>query len=85
MDVFRPAEFGDNTKQSNIYYDINGIKISRIKVLRIFEELIKMGLDNEPNSVLFALTRNSILTHDEFTMLSRTLNNLYSKGVGSVW
>lgn len=84
LDVFRPVEFGDNTKQSNIYYDINGIKISRIKVLRIFEELIKMGLDNEPNSVLFALTRNSILTHDEFTMLSRTLNNLYSKGVGSV-
>ena len=81
LDVFRPEEYGDATKMAN-YYEIDGIRISRIKVLRIFEELIKKGLDSEPDSVLFAMTRNSILTEKEVTTLSMAIRNLYSKGIG---
>ncbi len=64
-------------KEDDYVYIINGIRISRNKVLRIYSAL--SGLDLDPkigkyNMILYALTRNSYLTSDEIISLAVSYN-----------
>ena len=64
-----------------IYF--NGVIISRFKVLRIYETLIKNRIAGTYNAILYAICKNSILTEEQYrnitACLDRTFGNL--KGV----
>lgn len=65
---------------SNPYiYDFDGIYISRFKVLRYYETLIKNRQAGTVSSLLYAVCKNSILTKAEFDILEKCINN-YFKG-----
>ena len=57
-----------DTKES-LLYDINGIKISKLKVLRIYNMLCKKGLGNTIDSILFSICYHKIMTVDEYDQL----------------
>ena len=70
-------------KIDDLRYDFNGVIISRFKVLRIYETLIKNRMAGTYNAILYAICKNSILTEEQYrnitTCLDRTFGNL--KGV----
>lgn len=49
-----------------LIYEFDGVRISRLKVKRIFSILKKNGLDNLEDSLLYAITYNSIINQDAF-------------------
>ena len=51
-------------------YNFDGILISKLKVKRIYNVLKNRGLDSYENSLLFAVTYNSILNKETFDKLS---------------
>lgn len=57
-----------DTKES-LLYDINGLKISKLKVLRIYSMLRKKGLGNTMDSILFSICYHKIMTADEYQQL----------------
>lgn len=67
----------------DLRYDFNGVIISRLKVLRIYETLIKNRMGGTYNAILYAICKNSILTEEQYrnitACLDRTFGNL--KGV----
>lgn len=70
-------------KIDDLRYDFNGVIISRFKVLRIYETLIKNHIAGTYNAILYAICKNSILTEEQYrnitVCLDRTFGNL--KGV----
>ena len=59
-----------NYLKNNIMYDFDGIIISRLKVLRIYSLLISSYPEySKEQLLLFAVTYNSILDHDEFNRI----------------
>lgn len=70
-------------KIDDLRYDFNGVIISRFKVLRIYETLIKNRMAGTYNAILYAICKNSILTEEQYRnitiCLDRTFGNL--KGV----
>ncbi len=70
-------------KVDDLRYDFNGVIISRFKVLRIYETLIKNRMAGTYNAILYAICKNSILTEEQYrnitACLDRTFGNL--KGV----
>mgnify|MGYP001017465457 FL=1 len=70
-------------KIDDLRYDFNGVIISRFKVLRIYETLIKNHIAGTYNAILYAICKNSILTEEQYrnitACLDRTFGNL--KGV----
>ena len=60
-------------------YNINGVMISRTKFLRIFNTLIVSGINPSVNSIMYALTKNSIITKEECDIVYSEITNLYNK------
>lgn len=56
-----------------------GIIISRKKVLRLYNTLLENGIADSLESILFAVTRNSILTKDEYDIIKNELKKIYRK------
>ena len=65
-------ELDDAYKVSEYLYDIDGVMISRFKVLRVFETLLSNGLGNL-DGLFVAITRNSILTKDELERIDKEI------------
>lgn len=65
-------ELDDAYKVSEYLYDIDGVMISRFKVLRVFETLLSNRLGNL-DGLFVAITRNSILTKDELERLDKEI------------
>lgn len=65
-------ELDDAYKVSEHLYDIDGVMISRFKVLRVFETLLSNGLGNL-DGLFVAITRNSILTKDELERIDKEI------------
>lgn len=65
-------ELDDAYKVSEHLYDIDGVMISRFKVLRVFETLFSNGLGNL-DGLFVAITRNSILTKDELERIDKEI------------
>ena len=74
-------------KVDDLRYDFNGVIISRFKVLRIYETLIKNRMAGTYSSILYAICKNSILTEEQYrnitACLDRTFGNL--RGVARGW
>lgn len=56
-----------------LIYNFGGIRISKIKVLRIFNILIKNGILASLDSLLFAITYNTIISAENYERLSEMI------------
>ena len=56
-------------RDETLIYDINGIRISKLKVLRIYDILLKNTVAENLNSLLYAITYNTILTKEQYQKL----------------
>lgn len=65
-------ELDDAYKVSEYLYDIDGVMISRFKVLRVFETLLSNRLGNL-DGLFVAITRNSILIKDELERIDKEI------------
>lgn len=60
-------------------WDIN---ISRNKVLRICNELMKHNIEiNDMDTIMYIVTKNSILTQEEYNIIYNQINNIRKRGV----
>lgn len=62
-----------------LLYDIAGIKISKLKVLRIYDSLCKCGLGDSLDALLFAVTYHKLFTEDEYHKLVVTIKEEVEK------
>lgn len=70
-------EFERQFKQSQIEYKINDNILSRYKTQRIYSLLLKQFTENKKDELLlFALTYNSLLSHDEYEKIKSALKEL---------
>ena len=60
-----------------LIYNINGVIISRPKFLRIYNAIIKREYDETEDLLLFALTKNSIMTQQQFDVVKNEISKLY--------
>ena len=56
--------FSDSSE--SLLYDIHGIKISKLKVLRLYDSLYKNGLGNTVDSLLFSIFYQKIVSEEEY-------------------
>ena len=70
-------------KEDELRYNFNGVIISRLKVLRLYETLLKASFAETTTSIKYVVTKNSILTEDEYRNIMLCLDKIYdnSKGV----
>lgn len=62
-----------------LLYDIAGIKISKLKVLRIYDSLCKCGLGDSLDALLFAVTYHKLFTEYEYHKLVVTIKEEVEK------
>lgn len=55
--------------KETLLYDINGLKVSKLKVLRIYDALCKNNLGKSLESLLYAICYNKIITKEEYNKL----------------
>lgn len=81
LDMIESDEFNNlkvlenNFKKDYLTYEINGLKISRLKVLRIYSALNNLTLDPEKSEylvLLYALTKNSYFTREQIVSFAHT-------------
>lgn len=74
FEVIRELDDKYRDSDNPYVYDINGVRVSRFKVLRLYSWFVEHGLDVYDNSLLYALTYNSIISEGDFNILME-LNN----------
>ncbi len=60
-------------------YIINGIRISRMKVIRYMNTLLFNGLNESYDMLIYALTKNSLLTKEEYQRIEEVIKPLLEK------
>jgi len=70
---------GDYPKHSSIVYNIAGVQISRLKVLRIYDTLLACDLGGNFESIMYAITKNSILTQEQYNAIYEEIKQLLDK------
>lgn len=65
----------------NKLYNIEGTIISRLKVLRYLTTLIFNGISENSDMLLYAITKNSLLTKEEFDKIKTSVNKLLNEKV----
>ena len=58
-------------EDSALIYNFNGTRISRLKVLRIYNILLKNGIKDSIDSFMYAITYNTIISKDNYDNLYR--------------
>lgn len=71
-------------KMDDLRYDFNGVIISRFKVLRIYETLMKNRIAGTYNAVLYAICKNSILTEEQYKNITDCLDRVYGSNLRKV-
>ena len=66
-----------NYKVDELRYNFNGETVSRIKVLRVYEELINKGAAGTVDSIRYAIYKNSILTKEKYDKIEECLNETF--------
>lgn len=72
-------------KDNPLVYNINNISISKNKVLRIYNNLLERNIEDSKELMLFALTYNSIITQEQFDIISDEVNKLYFNKEKKLW
>ena len=65
----------------NKLYNIEGTIISRLKVLRYLTTLIFNGISENSDMLLYAITKNSLLTKEEFDKIKTSVDKLLNEKV----
>lgn len=58
-------------------YNIDGILISRYKVLRYMTTLIYNGMNENKDMLMYAITKNSFLTKEEYEKIETVVENIF--------
>lgn len=75
-DIFKVPEimslniFSDT---ETLLYNMNGLKISKLKVLRIYNALCENNLGGTLDALLYAICYNKIITEEEYNQLKKTI------------
>lgn len=56
-----------------LLYNMNGLKISKLKVLRIYNALCENNLGGTLDALLYAICYNKIITEEEYNQLKKTI------------
>ena len=59
-------------------YNVNGVNVSRYKVLRYLNTLRKNNIEIDSNILTYVMNRNSINTYEEFNLIKDEITRLYS-------
>lgn len=59
-------------------YNVNGVNVSRYKVLRYLNTLRKNNIEIDSNILTYVMNRNSINTYAEFNLIKDEITRLYS-------
>lgn len=59
-------------------YNVNGVNVSRYKVLRYLNTLRKNNIEIDSNILTYVMNRNSINTYEEFNLIRDEITRLYS-------
>lgn len=65
-----------SSSKDTLLYDINGLKISKLKVLRIYDALCQNNLGNTTEALLYAICYNKIITKEEYQNLKITIQKV---------
>lgn len=68
----------------DLRYNFNGVIISRYKVLRIYETLIKNHMAGTLGAIKYAICKNSILTEEQYRNIEDCLEKVYGKNLRRV-
>ena len=60
-------------------YIIDGIRVSRMKVIRYISTLLFNGLDESFDMLMYAITKNSLLTSDEYKKIETAIYELLNE------
>ena len=71
-------------KMDDLRYNFNGVIISRYKVLRIYETLIKNRMAGTLGAIKYAICKNSILTEEQYRNIEDCLEKVYGKDLRGV-
>ncbi len=71
-------------KMDDLRYNFNGVIISRYKVLRIYETLIKNHMAGTLGAIKYAICKNSILTEEQYRNIEDCLEKVYGKNLRGV-
>ena len=69
----------DMYKQDDLRYVFDGVIISRYKVLRYYEELLKRHIISSYDALMFAICKNSLLTYEEYEKIEKEISNIFDK------
>ena len=69
---------GIDRKPNNRLYNVNGVNVSRYKVLRYLNTLRKNNIEIDSNVLTYVMNRNSINTYEEFNLIKDEITRLYS-------
>lgn len=56
-----------------LIYNFGGIRISKMKVLRVFDALLSVGVESNDEAFLYALLYNTIISKDEFDKIRKMI------------
>ena len=56
-----------------LLYNFNGIRISKMKVLRVFDAIINSGIPSSEEAFLFSLLYNTIISKDDYLKLQKII------------
>lgn len=64
-------------KEDNYRYNFNGVIISRLKVLRYYETMIKKSIAGTVDSVMYAVCKDSILTEEQYKTIENCVDKIF--------
>lgn len=60
-------------RKEPLIYNFNGIRISKLKVLRVFDALLEVGVEASDESFLFAVLYNTIISKDDYEKIRKMI------------
>ena len=63
-------------KNNALCYNFDGIRISKLKVLRIYDLLLSNGINESSDSILYAITYKSIINERSFNKLAHIVSKI---------
>lgn len=67
-----------SSEEDEMVYIIAGIRISKLKVMRIYNTLKMSSLDGTLDSLMYAITRNSIITKEQYREIEKEITRFYN-------
>lgn len=67
-------------KEDDYRYNFNGVIISRFKVLRYYETMIKKSIAGTVDSIMYAICKDSIITEEQFKTIKDCVDKIFNYG-----